>query len=106
MDVRRAQNLVIKIILINEGVEREGIKGVICRKTSRLPTCRDPPKLKKIPLKKMAQKSKHRTLTLTPLFDRVNAPGILIIISTDSHHYEHLRAENLPVHGEPESHSH
>ena len=105
-DVRRAQNLTIKIILIYEGVERAGIKGAVYRKTCHLPMRSDPRKLKKIPLEKTAQKPKHHTSTLATRLDRVNAPGILIIIGTDSHHYELLRADSSPVQGEPESRSH
>ena len=67
MDVRRVQNLAIRIILIYEGVERAaikgliliyegveraGIKGTVYKKTCRLPTHRDPRKLKKSFLKR------------------------------------------------------
>ena len=55
---------------------------------------------------KTAKKPKHRTSTSALRLDRVNAPGILIIISIDSRHYEHLRMDKSPVQGELESHSH
>ena len=63
------------------GAKCAGIKGVVYRKNFHLLTRRDPRKLKKASPEKVARKMKRCTSTSAPPLDRVNAPGILTIMS-------------------------
>ena len=73
-------------------VDRTSIKGTVYGETCCLPSYCVPQKLKKPP-EKMAQNTRRCILTPASHLARVNAPGILTIISTDSHYYEHLRGD-------------
>ena len=56
MDVQRIQESMIRIIRINKGTDRSGIKGAVSKKTCRLPTHSNPWKRKKSILKRRLRK--------------------------------------------------